>query len=302
MRDEQTYIKLYRKIKTNELLKKDNDAFVMFINLLLECDRKTGEYSTGRIQLGKMCNLTPRRAYSKMKLLEKYGFITVKSTTHYTKIYILNWKKYQEKSGQPSDNQVTTEVSPVDNQLYPVGISPVGNQEVENGQPSDNQVTLNNNKELINNNISEVEKKNKKKKDNRDVLGILNRIAKRNFRIEPKSFEKTKKQFTDEEITKALINMSHDSWHKEKMKELSADYMLRPSIIDKFLNVKESSTFIRGSTQKTDVKKLPVQEKELTPEQKERGTVIRQLLDKGQKLSGIGSKTTAELKEILANL
>ena len=148
MRDENTYIKLYRKIETNKLLSKDNDAFIMFIKILLGCDWENGIFLTGRFELAKLCNLQPRRAYSKLILLKKYGFITVKSTNKHTEITVINWSKYQQKSGQQSDNKVTTKRKKVDSSELLLNDIEVDNKRTNSGQQSDNKVTLFNNKEL----------------------------------------------------------------------------------------------------------------------------------------------------------
>lgn len=199
MRDEVTYIKLYRKIRTNKLLSKDKDAFVMFINILLDCDYETGILMTGRKKMSQINQVTERAVYSKLNLLKKYGLITVKSTTHYTEISVCNWKKYQEKSGKPSVNQVKTKKEKVVNQPELLDDSEVVNQDESSGKPVVNNRTLYNNKELRNIDIdksisstksTDVEEKNWKYDENdRRLAELLFNLIKQNGHFPDKDLQ-----------------------------------------------------------------------------------------------------------------
>lgn len=85
--------------------------------------------------------------------------------------------------------------------------------------------TSKNNTRLINTN-SEVE-----------LLKIVNKTLKREFRVLPRGIGKTLELFSLEEIEKALQNLSSDAWHSEKLAGLKLDYLLRATTIDKFRNV-----------------------------------------------------------------
>lgn len=90
----------------------------------------------------------------------------------------------------------------------------------------------------IDNNIDN----NKKTTTNTDTLlkELLNKVTGRNFRVLPNGYKKTLKEFTLEEIEKALLAMKKDKWHSERWGSLKSDYLIRSSTIDNFLNKKSS--------------------------------------------------------------
>lgn len=74
------------------------------------------------------------------------------------------------------------------------------------------------------------------------LLLVVNRITGRSFRTLPeRGVKKTLDAFTLEEIEKALTALAKDDWHKDKIKELSIDYLIRSTTIDKFLGIAEAS-------------------------------------------------------------
>ena len=77
---------------------------------------------------------------------------------------------------------------------------------------------------------------------NNDTLlkELLNKVTGRNFRVLPNGYKKTLKEFTLEEIEKALLTMKKDKWHSERWGSLKSDYLIRSSTIDNFLNKKSS--------------------------------------------------------------
>lgn len=83
---------------------------------------------------------------------------------------------------------------------------------------------------------------NKKTNTNNDTLlkELLNKVTGRNFRVLPNGYKKTLKEFTLEEIEKALLAMKKDKWHSERWGSLKSDYLIRSSTIDNFLNKKSS--------------------------------------------------------------
>ena len=86
--------------------------------------------------------------------------------------------------------------------------------------------SVNNNANNIVSN-SEVDKK---------LLDLLNQKTKRNFRMLPRGYKETLKQFSLEEIEEALDVLVEDDWHKGKIHELRSDYLLRASTIDNMLS------------------------------------------------------------------
>jgi hypothetical protein len=86
---------------------------------------------------------------------------------------------------------------------------------------------LNNNKTNTNS-IVELEK---------SLLSLVNEITGRAFRTLPaRGVKKTLDAFTLEEIESALRALAADSWHRPKLKELSIDYFIRSTTIDRFLD------------------------------------------------------------------
>jgi hypothetical protein len=72
-------------------------------------------------------------------------------------------------------------------------------------------------------------------KNDEELLKIVNTIAKRSFRTLPRGTKKLLDIFTLVEIEAALRAEVADPWHHDRIKELSLDYMIRPTTIDKFL-------------------------------------------------------------------
>jgi len=139
--------------------------------------------------------MNPNTLYSALKRLETSTIIQQRSNNQATTITICNWWKYQQDVNNVSSHRRAT---------------------VNTKQEK---------KEKENINIHVEQDK---------ILTILNRVTGRNFTVEPRGIEKTKKAFTPEEIERALKNMYLDDWHASRMKTLSSDYLLRANVIDKF--------------------------------------------------------------------
>ena len=71
-----TWVKLYRSILEHEAFINDPTAFTVFVTLLLLVDRKTGTYTYGRQQLGKITGLKPETARKAVERLERAGAVT----------------------------------------------------------------------------------------------------------------------------------------------------------------------------------------------------------------------------------
>lgn len=69
------------------------------------------------------------------------------------------------------------------------------------------------------------------------LLSLVNRVTQREFRTLPRGSKKTLNLFSLAEIETALRALAVDDWHEPKLKELSSDYLLRATTIDKFLGV-----------------------------------------------------------------
>jgi hypothetical protein len=71
------------------------------------------------------------------------------------------------------------------------------------------------------------------------LLILVNEVTGRSFRTLPeRGVKKTLDAFTLDEIRAALTALAADSWHKPKLKELSIDYFIRSTTIDKFKDIK----------------------------------------------------------------
>lgn len=68
------------------------------------------------------------------------------------------------------------------------------------------------------------------------LLSLVNKATGRQFRTLPeKGVKKTLDAFTLEEIHTALTALARDPWHQPKLKELSIDYFIRSTTIDRFM-------------------------------------------------------------------
>ena len=99
-------------------------------------------------------------------------------------------------------------------------------EETSKSEIEETSKSVNNNANNIVSN-SEVDKK---------LLDLLNQKTKRNFRMLPRGYKETLKQFSLEEIEEALDVLVEDDWHKGKIHELRSDYLLRASTIDNMLS------------------------------------------------------------------
>jgi hypothetical protein len=76
------------------------------------------------------------------------------------------------------------------------------------------------------------------KKNEQELLQLLNKNTGRNFRVLPATgMKKLLNSFSLVDIDKALRALAADDWHADRIKELSSEYLLRPTTIDKWLGV-----------------------------------------------------------------
>lgn len=88
---------------------------------------------------------------------------------------------------------------------------------------------------------------NAPKQKEKELISLVNKVTGRAFRTLPnKGVKKLLDTFTLVEIHSALAALAADDWHRERIKELSLDYLIRPTTIDKFLQI--SSTKNNGVT------------------------------------------------------
>lgn len=120
--DNRGWIKLHRKIKESPLYKDLNSKQRdILINLLLEVNHKprkwifkgeefevkAGQMITSLESIANMCakDVTVQNVRTCLLKLEKYGFLTNKSTNKNRLITIVNWELYQNEEGNQQTNQ-----------------------------------------------------------------------------------------------------------------------------------------------------------------------------------------------------
>lgn len=101
------WVKVHRKMLENDFLRSDVNAKVVFLTLLLTCDRD-GNGSFGREILGYKSGLKSITAYKAFLRLKKANMVTQSSNNKYTSFSICKWKEYQSVGNNNGNNEVTT--------------------------------------------------------------------------------------------------------------------------------------------------------------------------------------------------
>lgn len=100
-----SFIKLWRQTRDNEIFRKDFTAWHLFECILLNLDYRTGSLSWGRYQMGEMSDLNPETARHALERLAKAEMVTTSATNRFTTITVCNWHKYQESRPASSPPQ-----------------------------------------------------------------------------------------------------------------------------------------------------------------------------------------------------
>jgi hypothetical protein len=124
-----------------------------------------------------------------------------------------------------------TSKSEIEETSVPIGFLETSKSGSEETSKSVNNNAINNANNIVSN--SEVDKK---------LLDLLNQKTKRNFRMLPRGYKETLKQFSLKEIEEALDVLVEDDWHKGKIHELRSDYLLRASTIDNMLSKRKKQS------------------------------------------------------------
>jgi len=110
------WIKLHRKLIDNPIMK-DPELLQLFVYCLLRANHKEksifhgntlieigrGEFITGRYEMAEYLEQNPNTLYNRMKKLEKFGFIGLKTNNKFTIVNVHKYDIYQE-----SDEEVST--------------------------------------------------------------------------------------------------------------------------------------------------------------------------------------------------
>lgn len=200
-----TWIKLYRSVLLNGWLK-NHKLWAFWCYCLLkaayekkktilgfqEIELEPGQFIFGRKKAAEDTGLTERSIRTCLKLLEKSGNVTIKTTNKFSIITVVNWGLYQDnKSGNDQQND----------------------QQVTSRRPaSDQQVTTNKNNKNVKN-----EKKEKLSKEReqlkmkaKNVLILLNQKAEKDFKLSDTNIDlvipRLKEGFTVEDCKKVIDN------------------------------------------------------------------------------------------------
>lgn len=109
--EDETYIKVFRKLKKNPIYK-DSESVHLCLHLLLsanykpnkflfngkEVTVKRGQLITGRKQISAETGISESTVKRRLKLFEKLGILTIKSTNKFSIITLCNYKHYQDSN------------------------------------------------------------------------------------------------------------------------------------------------------------------------------------------------------------
>ena len=118
------YIKLYRKLLENPIMKKPG-MLQLWIYCLLKANHEPGrthfgkddidvlpgQFVTGRFELSSALGVKPATIYKRLSALHQTGFCNIKSNNRNTLVTVINWELYQSSENESnikSNNKVTT--------------------------------------------------------------------------------------------------------------------------------------------------------------------------------------------------
>ena len=130
------WIKLHRQLIDNGWMQ-DHPVFITMVYCLLKASHKDGEFPHrgdrisvgagqfifGRHKASEDTCLSPQQIRTAIKKLEKYNFLTIRSTKRFSVVSICNWEAYQgsavgdQPSDQPDINQELTNKQPRANHI-----------------------------------------------------------------------------------------------------------------------------------------------------------------------------------------
>lgn len=92
--DDKSWIKLYRKVLLNGILR-DHTAWALFTWMLLTCNRK-GEVIVSRFTTSRALSMNPSTFRHALERLEqKHQTVAISKTNKFSVVRIVNWAKYQ---------------------------------------------------------------------------------------------------------------------------------------------------------------------------------------------------------------
>lgn len=130
----QGWVCVHRKLLDNPIFKNDK-LFRVFMFCLLRAQHTAGDQlvgdsvvyldkgqlATGRIAISEQTGLSQQNVRTAISKLEKLGILTIKPTTKYSVITMVNWNQYQQTNQQvtnkqPASNQQVTTSNNVNNE------------------------------------------------------------------------------------------------------------------------------------------------------------------------------------------
>lgn len=130
----QGWVCVHRKLLDNPIFKNDK-LFRVFMFCLLRAQHTAGDQlvgdsvvyldkgqlATGRISISEQTGLSQQNVRTAISKLEKLGILTIKPTTKYSVITMVNWNQYQQTNQQvtnkqPTSNQQVTTSNNVNNE------------------------------------------------------------------------------------------------------------------------------------------------------------------------------------------
>lgn len=322
------YIKLWRGINDHPVLGfRNRNLKYFFIELLLIMNYKNGTTKKSIRKLEKLTGFPKSTVQRMLKKLEENDMITVVKSKDCLVISVKNWDEYQTKSNEKNSSPRGTEVV---QQVVQQMVQP---QQFKNEQSGTVRGTVRGpsvvqykEKEYINNNnvatfqAAQTSKVKKKKYDDIDVElteklfslikknhDHITKLPKDSDFIEMRRINSIDKK--SYESIKWIIEWSqqHDFWRNNilsvgKLRK-QMDLLMTQAKSEKSKVVKDST--IKGLTRPTNVATLPAKDRELTDEERERGSLMRKLINAGYRmteLKNLKSKTNKDLEEIIKSI
>lgn len=117
----QGWVCVHRKLLDNPIFKNDK-LFRVFMFCLLRAQHTAGDQlvgdsvvyldkgqlATGRIAISEQTGLSQQNVRTAISKLEKLGILTIKPTTKYSVITMVNWNQYQQTNQQVTNKQPTS--------------------------------------------------------------------------------------------------------------------------------------------------------------------------------------------------
>lgn len=123
------WVKLWRKIEDHPIMQ-DPNAMLVFIDLLVSADRRTGQVVTGRYMRSLKLNMKPSTWRDALMRLKRWEMADIKADSTKSIISICNWSKYQATDDREAD--YVSDSNPTATRQQPDTIQEIKNKELRN--------------------------------------------------------------------------------------------------------------------------------------------------------------------------